>query len=219
MRPIVAIVGPLLAGNATNIALSQTPTAGNLTLNGSTVVNGVAVLDQQRQVLITTAAGSEAGKNFVIVGTDGAGSPISETVAGPIANSTAGSVLSYATVSQITISGNATGNLSVGTSGNASSPWVRLDDWAPPQTSIQVDVATAGNLAGNYTVQTTLDDPNSPTNPVSPANVTWFNTALVGNTSSLQTSLTVPATYVRCFLNSGNATVSMTVLQSGVVPY
>ena len=219
MRPITVTIGPLSAGNATNIALSQQPTVGNLTLNGGTVVGGVAVLDHPRQVLITTASGSEAANTFTIVGTDAAGSPISETVTGPIANSTAGSVLSYATVTQIAISGNATGNLSAGTSGNASSSWVRLDDWAPPQTSIQVNVATTGNLAGNYTVQTTLDDPNSPTSPVSPANVTWSNTALVGNTSSLQTSLTVPATYVRCFLNSGNATVSMTVLQSGVVPY
>jgi hypothetical protein len=49
--------------------------------------------------------------------------------------------------------------------------------------------------------------------------VTWLNTALVGNTTALQTSLTAPAAYVRCFLNSGNATVTMTVLQSGVVPY
>lgn len=101
-----------------------------------------------------------------------------------------------------------------GAAGN-STAMVRLDEWAPPLTSIQVNVA--GTV--NYTIQTSLDDPNSATSPVPVANMTWFNTGLVGNTSSLQTTLTAPAIFVRTLLVSGNGTVATTVLQSGVVPY
>lgn len=99
-------------------------------------------------------------------------------------------------------------------SGNATA-LVRLDEWAPPLTTIQVDVTGTAN----FTIQTSLDDPNSATNPVPVANMTWFNTSLVGNTSSLQATLSFPALFVRTLLNSGNGTVATTVLQSGVVPY
>ena len=80
MRPIVVTVGPLAAASANNIALSQTPGgAGALTLNGSLVVGGVAILDVPRQVRITTTA-DETAKTFTIKGTDWAGSPISEVM-------------------------------------------------------------------------------------------------------------------------------------------
>ena len=109
MTPIVVTVGPLSGASADNIATSQTPNKGPLTLNGSTVTNGVAVLDHPRQVLITT---TDSTHSFTITGTDWAGSPISESVTG---NGTTGtSVLSYATVSSIVISGNASAAVTVG---------------------------------------------------------------------------------------------------------
>lgn len=217
MQPITVSVGPLGNASANNIALTQTPTVGNLALNGSTVVSGVAILDQPREVLITTT-GNETTRNFTLFGTDWSGAAISEVVPGSAGNSTAASVLSYATVNQITISGNASNALTVGTNGVASSPWVRFDGWAGPSIAIQVTVAGTGN----YTVQQTLDDPNSATNPVSPANVTWVNNstaALVGGNSTQQGSYAFIPVFARTVLNSGNGTVTTTFQQASVAPY
>lgn len=215
MRPIVFTVGPLAAASANNIALSQTPTAGALTLNGSTVVNGVAVLDNPRQVLFTFAA-NETGHNFVVSGTNGYGDLVSETVAGTTAGTVA-TVLSYKTVTSITISANATGALTVGTNGVADSAWIRLDDWALPSTQVQCTVT--GTV--NYTIQQSQDDPNSPTNPVTPANMTWLNCTdlnLVANTITAQSAYFYTPLFVRLLLNSGSGSVVTTVSQSGVNP-
>ena len=53
--------------------------------------------------------------------------------------------------------------------GAVASGLVRFDDWAPGTVSLQVKVT--GTV--NYTVQTSMDDPNSPTNPVELASMTW----------------------------------------------
>ena len=221
MRPIVVTVGPLTAGSANNIALSQTPgAAGALTLNGSTVVNGVAILDHPRRVLITTA---DTTHTFTVTGTNASGMPISEVV-GPITTS-AFTTQDFLTVTSVTINGAATAAVTVGTNGVASSAWVFLDSWALPETSIQCDIS--GTV--NYTVQSTLDDPNSPTNPVAPAAVTWVNspdTNAVAAVAAIQTSYggfaayaALSPTYVRILLNSGTGTVTATVIQAGAVPY
>lgn len=221
MRPITVIVGPLTAASANNIALSQTPgAAGALTLNGSTVVNGIAVLDYPRRVLITTA---DTTHTFTVTGTNASGLTISEVV-GPITTS-AFTAQDFLTVTSVTINGAATAAVTVGTNGIASSAWVFLDSWALPETSIQCDVS--GTV--NYTVQSTLDDPNSPTNPVSPPLVTWVSspdTAAVGAVAAIQTSYggfnsfaALSPTFVRVLLNSGTGTVTTTVIQAGAVPY
>src|SRR5450631_3288742 len=104
MRPIIATVGPLVAAAANNIALSQTPAgAGALTLNGSLVASGVAVLDKHRRVLITTA---DTTHTFTVTGATGTGSVISEIV-GPITTS-AFTAQDFKTVTSVTINGAAT---------------------------------------------------------------------------------------------------------------
>jgi len=221
MRPIVVTVGPLTAASANNIAQSQTPgAAGALTLNGSTVVNGVAVLDHPRRVLITTG---DTTHIFTVTGTNASGMPISEVV-GPITTS-AYTTQDFLTVTSVTINAAATAAVTVGTNGVASSAWVFLDSWALPMTSIQCDVS--GTV--NYTVQSTLDDPNSPTNPVAPSAVTWVSspdTNAVGAAAAIQTSYggfaayaALSPTYVRILLNSGSGTVTATLVQAGVAPY
>lgn len=216
MQRNVISVGPLVAASANNIALSQTPSTGALTLNGSTVTGGVAVLDKPRQVLITTA-GNESAKTFTITGTDWAGNPISETVTGPNI-STAASVLNYATVTSITISAGAAAALTVGTNGVASSPWLRLDEWANPVVSKQCNVT--GTV--NYTVQFSMDDPNSYVNSVAPSAMTWINDQdldFVDNTVSAQGFSSFSPTWIRIVLNSGTGSVMGTFAQMSVVPY
>ncbi len=221
MRPITAVVGPLAAGSANNIATSQTPgAAGALTLNGSTVVNGIAVLDHARRVLVTTTDNTHT---FTITGTTPTGAIISEVVTSNGTN--VQSQLDYLTVTSVVISGAASAAVTVGTNGVASSPWVRLDEWALPSVSIQCNVS--GTV--NYTVQSSLDDPNSPTNPVLPSAMTWVNspdTSAVGATGAIQTTfggfnayVALFPLWVRILLNSGSGTVTGTVVQSGVAPY
>lgn len=215
MRDITVSVGPLVAASANAICLSQTPSAGALTLNGSLVVSGVAVMDTPRRVLITTA-GNESTRTFTIVGTDVNGSPATEVITGPNV-STAQSVLDYKTVTSITISGNAAGALTVGTSGVASSRWARLDNWALPTVSLQCTVTGTAN----YTVETSMQDPNSPWNSVSPYLMTWLSSPdpnVVGASASQGSYFTNAPLFARVTLNSGTGSVSTVIAQSGVVP-
>lgn len=221
MRPIVSTVGPLSSASANNIALSQTPgAAGALTLNGSTVVNGVAVLDHARRVLITT---TDTTHTFTITGTSPTGTLLTEVVQN--SGTSVASQLDYLTVTSVVINGAATAAVTVGTNTVASTPWMRMDEWALPMLSIQCDVS--GTV--NYTVQSSLDDPNSPTNPVLPSAMTWVNspdTNAVNATAAIQTSYGgfaaagyLSPLWVRVTLNSGSGTVTATVVQAGVVPY
>jgi hypothetical protein len=214
MRPVTVTVGPLTAASGNNIALSQTPGgAGNLTLNGALVTAGVANIGNAQRITLTTA---DATHTATITGTDAAGSPISETVA---LNGTAvTTVLSYKTVTQISVNAALTGAITAGTSGVGTSAWVRFDEWASAQVAIQCD--TSGTVS--YTIQQTLDDPNSPTNPVAPALVTWVNssdTNAVGATGPIQSNYAFAPTFARVLLNSGGGTVTATFVQLGVAPY
>lgn len=215
MQAKTVIGGGLTAGSANAICLSQTPTAGELTLNGALVSGGVATMVAPRRVLITTTD-DETGVTFLITGTNWAGAVISETLAG-VNNTTAYSVLDYKTVTSIRISGDAAGALTVGTNGIGGSPWVRLDDFAPSNVSIQCNVS--GTV--NYTVQSSLDDPNDPFSAVAPADMTWISTSdtdAVGATASLQTNFLFAPKFVRILINSGTGTVTTTILQSSNGP-
>lgn len=211
MRPITATVGPLTAASANNIALSQTPAgAGALVLNGSLVVKGIAILDSPRRILITTA---DTTHTFTITGTTPTGTLLTESFL--VVGGSTYSTLDYATVTSITISGAATGAVTVGTNGIASSPWVRLDEWANSHVSIQCDAS--GTV--NYTLQSTMDDPNSPTNPVTPSAVIWVNTDdanAVNATGIVQTNFLFAPTFARVLLNSGTGSVTTTLAQANV---
>jgi hypothetical protein len=216
MRPQVVVVGPLAASNATNIrTASAIAGAGAVVLNGTLVTGGVATLDKPRQILFTDAA-NDSGITFTLTGTDWAGDIISEVLTGANAGTVA-SVLSYATVTSVVSSGASAGNVSIGTSGVAYSPWARLDDFAMSQTALQ---CTASGTV-NYTVQQSMDDPNSPTNPVTPALMTWVSSSdanVVGASTSQMSFFTFAPIFVRVLLNSGSGSVTMTVRQLSVTP-
>jgi len=181
-----------------------------LTLNGSLVVGGVAILDNPRRILITTA---DTTHTFTITGLSPTGTVLTESFL--VVGGASFSTLDYAKVTSIVISGAATGAITVGTNGIASTPWVRLDEWANAETSIQCNAS--GTV--NYTVQSTLDDPNSPTNPVIPSAVTWINTndpSAVNATASLQTNFQFLPVFTRVLLNSGTGSVVATFIQANV---
>jgi hypothetical protein len=215
MRPTTVPVGPLVAASGNNIALSQTPTAA-FTLNGSTVASGVATLDTPRRVLFTPA-GNESANNFTLVGTGLNGTPQTEVVRGTNATPFFTN-LDFLTVSLITLSSAAAGAITVGTNGVASSQWVRFDEYASAQVSLQASIS--GTV--NYTVQQTLQDPNSITSPIIPYNVIWVNSAdaaAVGASTSIVSQFVAAPIYARVTLNSGSGSVSTVFTQFGVAPY
>jgi len=215
MQPMIVTVGPLVTASANNICTSQTPTSA-LTLNGSLVTGGVAVLDTPRRILITVG-GSESGKTFTVVGTNWLGNSVTESMAGP-ASGTVTSVLDYKTVTSITISTTAGAALTVGTTTTAASPWVRFDDWAMPQATIGCIIS--GTI--NYTVQQTMDDPNDPNSPVAVASIAWtsaLDTTLVGASTNIVGVMNNVPRWARILLNSGTGSVTGTFRQLGVAPY
>lgn len=214
---ITAVTETLTAANASRTAtINVFRQVNSITLssgsagNVSVGTNGVATLDAQRRVILTSG-GNDTGLTFTLYGTDAAGNSISETVTGA-SGGAASSVLDYKTVTKITSSGATATTLTVGTNGVAGSSWVRFDEWAMSQIAIQATVA--GTV--NYTIQQTLDDPNNPTNPVAAASVTWVNSAdtgVVSATSTAQSNYAYPPVYSRVVLNSGTGSVTVTYNQ------
>lgn len=215
MRAITATVGPLTTASGNAIALTQTPSgAGALTLNGALVTGGVAVLDTARRVAVTTAA-NETARTFTITGTAANGKVQSETITGANAGTTF-TALDYKTVTSVTISGAASGAITVGTNTVASSRWLRMDEWAHAQVGLQCDVS--GSVV--YTVQQTLDNPNDPTWPVAPAAVNWVDhpdALLVNATVTRQGNYGYVPLYVKVTLLSGTGSVTLTAVQAGSV--
>ncbi len=215
MQPIVKTVGPLATAVANSICLSQTPSgAGALTENGALVSGGVATLAVPARITITSA-GNDSGKTFVVVGTDAAGSAITETITGPNTAAVT-SLLSYKTVSSITISAAAAGAITVGNAQSGASTPIALDSWAFPQVAIQCSVT--GTV--NYTVQQTLDNPNDPVNPIARASMQWVDhpdTNLVAATATKQGNYGYAPLFMRVVINSGSGSVRLTVIQANVV--
>lgn len=94
---------------------------------------------------------------------------------------------------------------------------VRFDDWAPGDVAFQVTVT--GTV--NYTVQTSMDDPDSPTNPVPLGSMTWIpatDTNVVGQTASKSSTFSAAPIFARVLLNSGNGSISATFRQNSNGP-
>lgn len=214
MRPITLSLSGPLQSNATNsIRTASAVAAGAVVLNGSLTSGGVANLTVAQNITVTNASAETIKLSFV--GTTTGGRGVAEIVQlGAAATLTLAT--NFLTILSVTANGPSVGNISIGTPGTATA-WVRFDDWSPNSTvSIQTDVS--GTV--NYTIRTTLDDPNSPTNPVAPASVTWFNsgdTNVVGATAGQQSSFSVLPTFAQLLLNSGTGTVSATFIQTGNV--
>lgn len=99
------------------IMTSSTPSgSGTLTLNGALVTDSIAILPSQRKMLIYSD-NDESGDTYGITGKTAAGVAVTETLTGPN-TTTVYSVNTYKTISSITISGAATGNVEIGCVGD-----------------------------------------------------------------------------------------------------
>lgn len=163
----------LVAAVANGIAQAQAVAgAGNLTLNGSLVTSGVAIMDVARRVgLVSTGAG-DTTQTATLTGTDRNGNVTGEVIA---LNGTTAvqSQRDYKTITQIAISAATAGNISAGTTTVASTEWfVNNHDVA----SWALAGAVSGPSGTTYTVELTWDDPNKiGTTLVLPAVTTGFS--------------------------------------------
>lgn len=133
MHPITTTV-TLGAAVATGAALAQARgSAGALTLNGSLATAGVVTLDAPRRIIVHSA-GNDTGITFTVTGTarpEMQGVTFSETIAGANAGDAA-TTQDFATVTSITSSAAAAGNVSAGTNSTGSGPWVVWDQYMTP---------------------------------------------------------------------------------------
>lgn len=171
-----------------------------------------ATLDVARQILFTSA-GNDSANTITITGTDVSGTVISESLLGGSGATTVVSALSYKTVTSITASAAVASTIQVGTNTVASSQFIRLDDYASnAQVAIQVNVT--GTV--NYTVQSTMDDPNDFTRGITPSQMVWVNssdTNVVNATTTQQSQFGVAPIFARVVLNSGTGSITATMRQ------
>jgi len=210
MRP-VTFSRTLAAAAVGAICASQTTAgAGNLLINGTLASAGVATLAAQQTVGITSA-GNDSAVNFTVTGTDDQGRVISQTIAGPNAN-TVQTTLNYRTVTQIAVSAAVASAVTVDTLQIGGSQEIPVDRYLGP-TDISVGVIVTGTL--NYTVQWTLDDVFG----AAPGPFTWFSAGanLVGASTTQSGSIGAPVSAIRLLTNSGNGAGKIIVQQSGMV--
>lgn len=204
------------AAAANNIAQSQSPGAGTITLNGSLVSGGVATLDAARRVIVTSG-GNDTGITFTVIGTGrapgggGSGPALSETITGA-SGAAAATTQDFKTVSSVTHTGTVAGTVTVGTSGIGSSAWFNIDTNAVP-VNVLAAVVVSGTI--NYSVEFTLDDPNalaSGTFPTALTTSTIMPAAIVAATSNQSGLISSPVWGIRLtqnsFTNPGTATLS-----------
>lgn len=201
----------LAAASATNIAASQSPGAGAITINGSAATSGVATLDAARRVLITSG-GNDSAITFTVVGTNRTGNPLSETVTGANA-STAQTTQDFLTITSVTHTGTVAGTVTVGTSGVASSSWFPVNYHTTP-VNLGIGVVVTGTI--NYTVEYTYDDPNAPYTGTFPT--VFPLSALATKTANTDGSLAQPVFAVRLTQNSftNPGTAKMIIIQGGL---
>ena len=210
MSPNTVVLAPGQTAGTWIVSPSQT-------FSSATVYGGtVASLVTAQRVGIVSSSSSDNSKTVTVIGTTFGGLPATETVT--LANAgTVNTATDFLTVTQVYTSASTVGTISLRTVASAGSPWVRFDDWAQGDISVQCVVTGTAN----YTVQITGDDPNSPTNAVAAASVTW-STSAVANAATASfgpTPLGCHPAFARILLNSGSGSVTGTFLQGGVVPY
>ena len=208
MRPIQQI-RQLDAADPNGIFLDQNPAAGvALTLNGAFVTAGVAQLDVQRVVELESAA-DMSGITFEVVGTDEQNRPITETIVGPNAGTSA-TLLDFFTVTSITPSGTIAMDVEGGTSGVGGSIPIPVDKNVTP-TSIGLALVITGTV--NVTVQHTFDSPWNGASTI----LTWFDhPTLAGETADADGNLAFPPQAVRLLTNSGDGTTEFDLVQAGL---
>jgi len=222
MRPVI-LTKTLVAGSATAIAASQSPGAGAIAINGSLAAGGVATLDTQRRVLLTSG-GNDSGIAFTVFGTNQAGASIQETVTG----GNAGAVETnqdFLTITAITHTGSVASTFSAGTTSGTgqsqvagSTPWQLADANVTP-----TDLALALLPGAGQTVNAeyTYDDFTSLAAGTFPA--VWSNApgqlpaGMKGATGAVDAAITWPIRgYRLTVVITAGVAATLEAIQAGI---
>lgn len=206
----------LASASANGIALSQSlGAAGALLLNGAFVSGGVATLDAQRRVILTSA-GNDSGLTWTVKGTNQSGSPITDSFLGANA-AAAQSNLDFLTVTSITASAATASSVTAGTNSVGSSPWVLADYHITPF-QITIESFVSGTI--NYQVETTIDDFFSPPSlPWASTSAPRVTVAQAAGAVTATTDLSSPVRGWRATINSGTGSLFVEGIQSGIANY
>lgn len=215
------ITKALAAASANNVATSQSLAgAGPLTLNGSTVSGGVATLDSQRRVILTSA-GNDAGLTWTVIGTSQGGQQIVDQFAG--ANGVAQSNLDFLTITSINSNGATASSVTAGTNAVGSSPWKMFDSYiGTPNLSLDYELVSGAQTVNvEYTQEPFLPSPGpgnaaafAATNP----NPTAHSVPGMGDLSAAAQGLVnFPIHAWRLTVLSGTGTGRLTGRQAGLV--
>lgn len=216
-----AITKALVAASATNIALSQSPlAAGFLTLNGSTVSGGVATLDTQRRVILTSG-GDDHLRTATIIGGDDTGNAIKDQFA--LTNGgVAASSLDFKTINSIYVDGATASTITAGTNTVGSSPWKLFADTVDaPNLSLGLQlVSGTGNAGIQYTYDPILA-PAGVQTPIAnaaplPVPLALNHPTLANATGSSDGTINWAIHAWRLIINSGTGTWKATGRQQGL---
>jgi hypothetical protein len=218
----------LVAAVANGVAQAQTPgAAGNLTLNGSLVTNGVATFDVARRVAVAST-GSDAGVVFTVTGTDRNGNKQADTVTG--LNASSGfTTRDFLTVTQISVSGATAGAVTAGTNGTASTEWV-VDNFLAHFWALAVAVSVSQANGVTYSVEHTYDDPTKGAPSLSPAPaqasmeassnspaLAWVNPMLAQQQTNAEANYANQPIFAhRLTITNGTARATMQSIQAGI---
>jgi hypothetical protein len=213
----IVVSKSLIAANAALFAASQAVVSGTpMTLTG-------VAADTQRRVILTV--GSEAAqRTLLLVGLNGAGAKISETLTVPA--TTPGTIASQqdflSLISATPTGGGWSANAELGTNTVGSTPWFVPDLWLTP-TLLEVATELATGGTANWSVEVTDDDPKMPLAPFQPGYsqalpicnpVAWTGlSAISGNASAV---INTPVQAWRLTINSGTSQVTAKVQQAGL---
>lgn len=208
MRPVTQ-VRTLAAGVVAAIAATQAPTINTpLLINGSLASGGVATMTAQQFVGLTSA-GNLSAVNFTITGTDDQGRVISQTIAGPNAN-TVQTTLNYLTVTSIVPSATSAVTLTVDTVSAGASAEIPLDKYLKPfQVSFSVEGFTG---TPNVIVEWTMGDVFGG----APGPFNWFVSSINGVSTNTAGSLISPVSAIRV-RHQAAGTVTFRVEQAGMI--
>ena len=222
MARAIAITKALAtAASATAVCLSQTPLAsGNLTINGIHAAGGVATLDSQRRILVTSG-GDDRSITFTITGTNESGTGIKDTFAGSN-GSTAQSNLDFLTVTQVYISGASASTITVGTNGVGSCPWQRFDSYViTPDLGLTCVLVSGGTatIQVEYTNDDFMVGTSGSAIAYAPANTppnTFLHPSLQALTATTAGTFDWPIKGWRFTILSGTSSWTVTGIQQGV---
>lgn len=191
-------------------AAQQTGGAGSLTLNGADVSGGVARFSDPGQTYRVAyqvgiaSAGNLSAVNFTVTGTAVGGAALSETIAGPNAN-TVETTGYFETVTGVTVDAAVGTNVTVGTVDEFITSPIPLDLCAP-NTSIAIDIS--GTI--DYSLQKCFE------RLTAGETANWIAGGLTAQTADGNTAYTAPTGAVRLLGNSftGGATIAMNIAQA-----